>query len=398
METNVGRKRSLAFLGAAHALNHSMFVITPSLLSLIMTSLSTNIFEIALVSTIASFIFGTGALLGGPLGDRIGEIRMITICLALTGISTFLMLAAESIGGIYVYAITLSLMAFWASLYHPIANSLILKVFKINAPEAMGIHGVGGTVGIVLAPAMAWFVGITFGWPWAFVIFGTLTASLAVVFARTPEYRRESNTKRTKLLDALKIRALRAVLTLNIMIGLFMKGVELFFPTYLRNNRGIDPTWSSIAYTLLLAVGVAGQWTGGKAGSILGCRKTVMLTMAGVCLSLVSLLFLPFYFAGTALFVVLYGLFFYAHQPALNALVGFVTPSEQQGAVFGIYFFTSFGIGSLSQLFAGYIAELYGLDASFYLLTAFAALALLLSFRLPDEKKCATEAASSGRL
>jgi len=86
-------------------------------------------------------------------------------------------------------------------------------------------------------------------------------------------------------------------------------------------------------------------------------------------------------------FILLYGVSFYAHQPALNALTGFLSPQNQRGAVFGIFFFTSFGIGSLSQFMAGYMADTYSLDAAFYLLTVFALIALLLSFRLPEKRE-----------
>jgi MFS family permease len=83
----------------------------------------------------------------------------------------------------------------------------------------------------------------------------------------------------------------------------------------------------------------------------------------------------------------LYGLSFYAHQPALNALTGFLSPQNQRGAVYGIFFFASFGIGSISQSIAGYIGDVYGLDAAFYLLTIFAFAALLLSFKLPEKRE-----------
>lgn len=53
-----------------------------------------------------------------------------------------------------------------------------------------------------------------------------------------------------------------------------MKGVELFFPTYLKENRGADPMWASVAYTPLLAFGVLGQWIGGKMGSTTGTKKS----------------------------------------------------------------------------------------------------------------------------
>ena len=61
------------------------------------------------------------------------------------------------------------------------------------------------------------------------------------------------------------------------------------------------------------------------------------------------------------------------------------------GILFGIFFFTFFGIGSVSQLIAGYVADVYSLDVAFYLLTIFAAVALLLSFKLPEEKKKSIE-------
>jgi MFS family permease len=389
MEKQSESNRSLTLLGATHSLNHSLFVITPPLLSLITASLGVTNFEIGLVSTIASMIYGGGALLGGFLGDKIGEVRAITICLMLSGLPAPLMLLAGFANGVYVYAAILSLMAFWASFYHPIANSFISKVFKIRVSEALGLHGVGGTLGIVLAPTVAWFLGAYFGWPWAFIFFGTLSVLIAAMFAKKGVRPKDLKRGKTTILEALRMRELWTVLVLNVAIGLFMKGVELFFPTYLKDNRGVDPMWASVAYTLLLAFGVPGQWIGGKTVSIGGHKKVIIATMAGTCISLLSLLFMPIYAAGIGIFIVLYGLSFYAHQPALNALTGLLAPYDQRGAVFGIYFFTSFGIGSISQLIAGYLADIYGLDAAFYLLTVFAAVALLLSFRLPEttEKK-----------
>ncbi|MDH5688818.1 MAG: MFS transporter [Candidatus Bathyarchaeota archaeon] len=385
MERQAKPNRNITLLGTAHSLNHSLFVITPPLLSLILASLGVTKFEIGLVSTIASMIYGAGALLGGPLGDRIGEIKAITICLALSGLTAPLMLLAGFMSEFYVYAATLTLMAFWASFYHPIANSFISKAFKVRVSEAMGLHGVGGTLGLVLTPTVAWFLGASFGWPWAFVFFGALSVLFAMLFARRAVATEEVSHSSTTIFDALRIRELRAVMILSIAIGL-LKAVELFFPTYLKENRGVEPVWASVAYTVLLAFGVPGQWIGGKTASVIGSKKTLIGTCAAICVSLLFLLFLPI-FVGMAIFIALYGLFFNAHQPALSALTGALSPYEQRGAVFGIFFFTFFGIGSVSQLIAGYVADVYGLDVAFYLLTIFAAVALFLCFRLPEERK-----------
>jgi MFS family permease len=88
-----------------------------------------------------------------------------------------------------------------------------------------------------------------------------------------------------------------------------------------------------------------------------------------------------------AVFIALYGIAFYGHQPALNALAGFMTPEERRGLVYGVLFFIGFGMGSISQAITGYISDKVGITVSFYVLTLFAAFALLLSFFLLDVRE-----------
>jgi MFS family permease len=113
----------------------------------------------------------------------------------------------------------------------------------------------------------------------------------------------------------------------------------------------------------------------------------LIATSLGVCLSLLFLLVIPFYVVGVATFIILYGICFYAHQPAINSLTGLLSSQNQRGAVYGIFFFTSFGIGSLSQFMSGYIADTISLEAAFYMLTIFALVALFLSLKLPEKRE-----------
>lgn len=379
----------LLLLGTAHSLNHSLFVVAPPLLTVIMADLGVSNQAIGTVSMAASFIYGFGALLGGPLGDKIGEAKTVVLFLLFSGFSTFIMFAAGALKSIYFFALALILMAVGASFYHPTANSLISKAFTGRVSEAMGIHGVGGTLGVVLTPTIAWFIGSIFGWPVAFATFGLLCIIFAFLFIKNFGFGKSKKEQQRagSIIEAFKIRELWLLLVFNVAVGLFMKGVELFFPTYLQENRAVDPMWASVAYTLVLAFGVPGQWIGGKAADRYGSKRVLIAASAFICLSLFSLLLVPVYFLGIAAFIVLYGIFFYAHQPALNALTGFLSPENQRGAVYGIFFFTSFGIGSISQLISGYLADMYGLDMAFYVLTAFAIIALLLSFKLPEKRE-----------
>ena len=387
----------LALLGVAHSLNHSLFLISPPLLGLIMNSLGVSKAEIGLVMTIASLIYGVGAIVGGPLGDRIGEAKIIIICLVFSGLSTFVMIAVTVVGTIYVYALALILMAAWASLYHPVANSLISKAFKNRVSVAMGMHGVVGTVGIVLTPTISWLIGAAFGWPWAFICFGVPSMIVALLIAKFYGEDKHTNEKKGSISEALKIPDLKSLLIFNVAIGFFMKGIDLFSPIYLGNNKGIGSMWASIALSLMLTAGVFGQLLGGIVADKYGSKRVLIVAMAGICISLVSLLFFPIPLIGIAIFVLVYGLFFNAHQPALTAITGLCSPEKQRGAVFGIFFFTSFGLGSFSQVISGYIGDLYGLDWAFYLLTFFAVIALLLSLRIPDKRPTVEQSAALSR-
>lgn len=380
----------LVLLGAAHSINHSLFMVAPPLLVIIMDSLQVSKFALGIVGMAASFIYGAGSIVGGPVGDRVGEVKTIIVCLTFAGLSTFLMFLAFDI---LVYALSLISMAVWASLYHPAANSLISKIFHENRGEAMGFHGVGGTLGVMLTPVAAWFISNFFGWRLAFAFFGFLSVILALTILKTGKSEAAANNAGSRAIrfsEIFTVPGLGRILIFNVFVGLFMKGTEYFFPLYLKEIKHIEPMWASVAYTLVLAFGVPGQWIGGKTSDLFGSGKVLIATSAGVVLGLLSLQFTPFPLLSVLLFLILYGISFYGHQPPLNSLTGAVSPEEMRGTVYGVYFFTSFGIGSVSQSLSGLLADSFGLEATFQMLTIFALVAFFLSFTLPREKRVET--------
>jgi MFS family permease len=366
----------LLILGAAHSLNHSLFLVLPPLLSDISKDLGASLQSMGLVSTLAFLLYGAGALVGGPLSDRLGGVRVSTLSLALSGGSALIFLFSRDL---FTFGVGMALMAFWASFYHPTSNNLISSLFKDKTAEAMGIHGAAGSVGQILTPTAAYLIGVLLDWRIAYAIFGALSILSALTLRRIPEEGGMARNEAFKPLRLLKAPNLWILLLYNILVGLFYRGIELFFPTFLSSGRGFTGGLAALSTSLILLFGVLGQYLGGREADRHGSERVIFASSAGVLAGMLILLLSPMSIAGVLAFIILFGAGYYAHQPAMTSLMGAVSPRDLRGTAYGIMFFFTFGLGSVSTTIVGYLAERYNLELAFWFMAIIAAITLATS-------------------
>jgi len=367
----------LTLLGVAHSLNHSLFLVLPMYLPKITEEFGASLEVIGLIAAMSGFLYGAGSLVGGSLSDRFGEIKVLAMSLALSGVSTFILLIARDL---VMFSVGLLFMGVWAGLYHPTANSVISKVFQRNMAKAMGIHGTGGNIGFMFAPIITVAMGDLWGWRYPLLFFGLLNLMVSTLLLKTsPPV--EKTQAAGNIWDAIRIPGVWTLLFCNITIGLYSNGVDFIFPTFLE-NRGFSSMLKAAAVFSLLAVGILGQWLGGRASDSFGSTKALFATLTGVVTGLFLLLTIPHVGIGISAFILIYGISFHGHQPAMTSLVGLTTPDSERGTVFGIYFFSAFGLGSVSRAIASSCADRFGLESVFYVITLFSIVALLLSLKL----------------
>jgi predicted MFS family arabinose efflux permease len=279
------------------------------------------------------------------------------------------------------------LMALWASFYHPIANSLISKIFVENTAGAMGIHGAVGSMGQIFTPTIAYLLGTLIGWRLAFVFFGLLTMATALAMRGTQVSEDTKAEEAAPLLGILRVPNLWILLLFNVIVGLFFRGIELFFPTFLRVNRGFSGQLAAISNSLILLFGVLGQLLGGRMADAYGSAKVILISSLGVLGSLIMLLMLPLNITGVILFITLYGSFYFSHQPAMTSLVSVVSPKNLTGMAYGVMFFFSFGLGSFSTTIVGYLADAFNLEIAFWVMTLLSTIALIVSLIIMTKLK-----------
>jgi ACS family hexuronate transporter-like MFS transporter len=354
----------LLLLGVAHSLNHSLFLVLPPLLDNITTDLGASFSTMGLIGTLTFLTYGSGALIGGPLSDRLGSLKVARISIGLGGVMTVLFLFADTV---FVFGAGMFLMALWASFYHPTANGLIAKAFTENTGGAMGTHNAAGNLGQVLTPTVAYYLGVTFNWRLSFVFFGALSVATAAFLSRIEVDEGDSSGESQSYLEFVKTPGLWIILIYNVFVGFLFRSVDLFFPSFLSAEKGYTGGLAAIANSGILLLGVAGQLLGGMGSDRLGQTKTLLIASAGMALSLVLLMVLPTGTLGVALFILLYGVSMFGHQPTVTSMVSRLSPRHMMGLAYGVMFFSAFGVGSLSTTVTGYLADKYSLTAAFWL-------------------------------
>jgi len=364
-------------LGVAHSLNHSLFLVLPPLLGNITQSLGVSFETLGLVATMTFFTYGTGALIGGPLSDAIGSVKVARMSIGLAGLSSLLFIICREV---YTFAAAMFLMALWASFYHPTANKLIAQTFPDSPGNAMGIHNAAGNAGQILTPTVAFFLGVFIDWRFSFIFFGVL--SIAVAFFMDRISLEEDSIKEHRklaLLEFFRVPNFWQILLFNALVGFVFRGVEVYFPTYLRLDRGYTGGIAAVGGSLILLFGVAGQLIGGKGSDKYGPTRILVMSVGGTLLSLLMLLLLPDNPAIVVGFTVLYGLMIFAHQPSMTSLVSRVTPRHLMGLSYGVMFFFSFGLGSVAAAVLGWLTDAYGIGLAFWANAIVAAVLLVVT-------------------
>ncbi|MFB6230303.1 MAG: MFS transporter [Salinibacter sp.] len=342
------------------------------------------------------FLFGAGALPGGILADRFGSQRLIAACLAGMG-GAFLLLGL--LPGIWGVGAALLAWGAAASVYHPAGLSLISTGAQQRG-RALAWHGIAGNVGIAGGPLATALLLLFFDWPSVAILLGLPALGAAAGALRTsvdetaavdPQSAEETEASpaaggfsalwaRSRTLFA---SGFAGVFVLVALSGLYYRGMLTFLPdllTPLVGNVPMDVAAGRYVYAGLLAVGIGGQYTGGRLSDREGTERTLALALT--ILAGVAVAFLPVAGLGTAALLaisVVLGFFLFVVQPLYQATVAEYTPPDARGLSYGYTYLGVFGVGALGAALAGAVLQIAGPPLLFGVLAGIALLGAGLS-------------------
>ncbi len=390
--------RSLVSISASHGIMHSYLIFLSALLPLMKEELG-NYEIIGLLISIVYLVYGWGSLPIGILADRYSKKQFIVSSMILCGLSSFIVGLSK---GLIPISISLFLLGIGTSLYHPAGFSLISLISERLRGRFMGVHGLGGNVGMAIAFITSAIFGQLFGWRQAFILWGIVGLAMGILdlfLIVEPTPKRDENILKTQqsnvnysetlkslFLNKQKLRSCSLVFIVVIFSGALWNGVSSFIIAYLKEVKGIDLIIAGGLATISYVIGSLATMIGGELSDKFGRR--IILLMGFLTFAITLMLFtLPFGYNTivTLIVVSLLGFTFYITQSPLNALLGDVTPEDVRGLAYGINFMIKYGIGGFSPLIAGYLAENFSMNYIFYFFAGLSSLAFLVSLWLSNK-------------
>ncbi|HRD05456.1 MAG TPA: MFS transporter [Verrucomicrobiota bacterium] len=356
------RARTLWLTGVLHAFTHLYQAVLLPLYLLIQKD-----FQLASVGRVTLLVTVMLAACFGPsypagiLADRLNRKKLLAFGLALNGTA----FAALGLAPSYAWALVAVVVAgIGSSFYHPAATAMITRLFPGRTGKALGLVGIGSSVGFFMGPLYAgWRAQMLepvlgpAAWRRPVLELGLLGVITAGLFYWLADEEQPSAPAERKAVPSGRMFPTPALwffffvyclaFSFRDFAGASMGSLSSLF---LQKARGFTPQSTGVALSLLCIASVVSNPLFGHLSD--GGRRrwiTLVLTIAAVLVA--AFPHVPP--AWTLPVLIVYGFFFMASYPMTEAALMESVPDAVRGRVFGVFVTAGGVIGNLSHWLVG---------------------------------------------
>lgn len=325
----------------------------------------------------------------GVLADRRGERPVILVAVGGTAVASVLLAVAPLFALFLAGTIALGAVA---GLHYSVATTLLTRTYD-EIGTAIGVHNSGGPAAGLVAPPIAAWIGVRYGWRPAVAIGAAMAVPVFALFAwrvRPTEPRRPDQPMRERFelepLVALLSRPEIAFPVCLAIAGAFVwQATASFLPTFLAEHRGQSTELAGVVFAGYFVVQAITQVGVGAVSDRVGRDFATAGCMVLATIGFVLLIAVP----GTAALVAAVALVGTGLGWGAALLPRFmdVLSEAERGAGFGLVRTVYGFVGALGSVGTGTLADLFGWGVAFAVLAGllslvFVALAVNRAFSL----------------
>jgi MFS family permease len=340
----------------------------------------------------SSFVANFGS---GMVVDVLGRRVLVQAVSLLAGAAS--LMAFGFAGGLVVLILLVVVIGGTNNLWHPAAISFLSGMYPKNRGYVLSIHTLGASLGDSLAPLCIGAVLAALSWRdtafWGSMPVIVVAALIMLSISRMDKDADGQMSKKITVGEYFSgLRAMftdRAAMGLCLMAGfrsMTQNGLLMFIPIYLANVLMVGPFMTGVGMFAMQLGGffagpIAGAWSDriGRRPIVLGAATGTTVVVSFLAIAQSEYLFI----AGVSAL----GFVLFAIRPVIHSWMMDLTPPKMHGSATSALFGTQSGLSLIIPVLGGWIADLYGVGAVFYLLAGTMLLANVLVAMLPDAER-----------
>ena len=369
----------IGLVGVAHSVSHFSQLLLAPLFPWLKDDFNASYTQLGLLLTIF-FVTSTGVqAASGFVVDRFGPRPVLLLGLSLLGLAalgyanshSYTMLAASAV-----------VAGIGNGVFHPVDYTLLnRKVHKSRLGHAYSAHGITGTLGWALAPALMVPVALAGGWRMAMLCAaGVAFAVLALLWWQRGRLALETDASRPGALaassgataapsalpaaegpfDFLRIPAVWMCLLFFLLYAVVLSAVQSFAPEAARQLHAVPVQLVAACLSIYMLCSASGMVLGGfLAADPARCERVVGVGMGLAAVIALSVAYLPIAPAMVPVMFGLMGAVSGTAGPSRDMLVKRSTPENASGRVFGVVY-SGLDIGqAIAPLVFGRLMDLH---------------------------------------
>lgn len=359
--------RTLCLAGALHAFTHLYHVALMPLYLLIQQDFQlASVGKATLLVTVMMIAYFVPSYPMGILADRVSRKKLLGIGLAINALGFIALSQAPN----YATALAcVSLAGLGGSFFHPAATAMVARMFPVGTGRALGFLGIGASIGFFIGPIYTGWRAETAGWRAPVLELGVMGIVGAILFCWLAKEEPQTEVTRTEKTAHPERMFPAPALWLFFIAACFAFSMRDFTgwsmgslgSLFLQKAQGFSLKHTGMALSaIFLASAISNPLFGGLSDRGRFRWTSLVLTLAAIIVAILphmprSLLIPTF---------VVYGFFFMATYPMIEAGLMESVPDAVRGRVFGFFITIGGLIGNLSHWIVGGWVQRLGDTAS----------------------------------
>jgi MFS family permease len=352
----------ISLVSLAHMMSHFSQLLLPPLFPWLKDDFNASYAELGFLMTIFFIVSCAVQAVSGFFVDRLGPRPILFAGLGLLGLSCLGYALSNSYWMLAFFAV---LAGVGNGVFHPVDYTLInRRVSASRLGHAYSAHGISGSLGWAVAPALVVGLTLAFSWRTALLVAAALVfAVLLVVVSQrqklalspVPAPRAEADDK---AMDFLKIPAVWMCFGFFFIYATALGLVNAFAPEAARQLHDVPLSLVAICLSIYMLASAAGMASGGFLAVNPARSEKVVVT--GFTLAVGLSLWLALGQVPAAGVPVLFGLMGFVSglaAPSRDLLIKSATPANASGRVYGVVY-AGLDIGqAVSPLIFGWMMD-----------------------------------------